>query len=581
MFMEPYTPRPLPEVSDETLNEYPPLLRTLLLVRGIATSEDAHRFLVPNWERDTHDSFLLKDMRRGVERIVRAMNTGEMIAVWSDYDMDGIPGAVLLVDLFRALEYPHVVHHTPHRNKDGFGLNHDGLDSLFASGVALVITIDCGIGDVEQVAYANTLGLEVIVTDHHIPGETLPPAYAVINPKQTDCAYPEKMLCGAGVAFKLAQALLAHLRHVHAEAHVGEYASTCTIPPHGWEKWLLDMAGMATIADMVPLVGENRTFAHFGLTVLRKSRRPGLQALLRQARVDQRFLVEDDIGFTIAPRINAASRMGHARDAFQLLVTRDVEEAGVLAGELDRINKERKVLVATMKREIHTRIHKRGALKHVVVMGHPDWKPSLLGLVASGLAEEYARPVFLWGREEGITIKGSCRSGGGVNVYEVMHHARESFLEYGGHAYSGGFSVSETGVHTLEDALVEAYARVAPRDEAQKQYADGILALTEVTWDTYHAVARLGPFGEGNPKPLFILRDVVPHTVRTFGKGNEHLEVIFTRDDGSEVKAIAFFKTPQAYPALVRETPCTLVAHLESSHFRGKSELRLRIVSVW
>jgi single-stranded-DNA-specific exonuclease len=579
--------------NEEVLTAYPPLVRRLLLARGITTVEDAERFLRPDWDRDTHDPFLMKDMRKVCERIAAAIAGEETIAIWSDYDMDGIPGAVVLYDLFRKLGYERVIHHTPHRNKDGFGLNRTGLDELQAAGAALVITIDCGITDVEQVAYANEHGLDVIVTDHHIPGEVLPPAYAVLNPKQEGCIYPEKMLCGAGVAFKLAQAVLAHLATEMGPRAVdggsggtgsGVPATRSTeaaLPPAGWEKWLLDMAGMATIADMVPLVGENRALAHFGLVVLRKSRRLGLQALLKKARADQRHLTEDDIGFTIAPRVNAASRMGHARDAFRLLASTEPAEAGALADELDRINTERKTVVATMKREIKRRLEKMGEPKEVIVLGNPEWKPSLLGLVAGGLAEEYARPVFLWGREEGLIIKGSCRSDGVVSVHEVMRHASEHFIEYGGHAYSGGFSLEQERVHVLEQALIKAHRHVRKDANERERVYDSDLAPDDVTWETHRAVSLLAPFGEGNPKPLFMMRDVLIAGVRQFGKGNEHLELSLARSDGGRVKAIAFFTAYDAYGEPFHEGQLvSLMVHLEASYFRSRPELRVRLVDV-
>jgi len=582
-FMAPYVLRSIPEMP-EALLAYPPLLRTLLLARGITTDEEAARFLAPDWERDTHDPFLMFDMQRAVERIVRAMVSGEVIAIWSDYDMDGIPGAVILHDTFQALGYDRAVHYTPHRNKDGFGLNRAGLEELKEGGATLIITVDCGIGDGAFVEYASSIGLEVIVTDHHIPCAVLPPAYAVLNPKREGCAYPEKMLCGAGVAFKLAQALLTHVRsQKQAPIQILTTVSICIdvkVPVPGWEKWLLDMAGMATIADMVPLRGENRALAYFGLLVLRKSRRPGLQALLSRARADQRHLTEDDVGFTIAPRVNAASRMGHARDAFRLLASQDPTEAGALAEELDRINTERKTLVAVMKREIKHRIEKNGEPKEVLVMGNPEWKPSLLGLVAGGLAEEFGRPVFLWGREEGVTIKGSCRSGGGVNVYEIMHHAREHFIEYGGHAGAGGFSLSHEAVHALEEVLITAHRHIARDSALKERLVDADLSLEEVQWDTYRMIEKLAPFGEGNPKPLFCFRDVRIAGVRTFGKGGEHLELSLASGSGVR-KAIAFFASPDTYGTmLVEGERVTVLAHLEASYFRNRPELRLRLVDV-
>lgn len=554
------------EEIDKALSRYEPLTRALLAVRGITSETDAERFLAPDYERDTYDPFLLKGMEQAVERLQQAKRSNEHVAIWSDYDMDGIPGAVVLWDTLKHLGYENVVHHTPHRNKEGFGLNSAGLMKLKEDGVTLVITIDCGIGDVEQVAWANKHGIDVVVTDHHLPNGSIPPAVAVVNPKQAGCAYPEKMLCGAAVAFKLSQALLARTQ--------GEERN-------GWEKWLLDMVGMSTVADLVPLVGENRVLAHFGLIVLRKSRRPGLQALLRKARTRQRVLTEDDIGFSIAPRINAASRMGHARDAFELLATNDEGEAGRIAHQLEQTNNERKGYVAAMAKEIKSRIAKLGEPKEVIVMGNPDWKPSLLGLVAGSLVEQYERPVFLWGKEESAVIKGSCRSDGSVNVVEMMAASKTSFIEFGGHAFSGGFAVEQQHIHTLEEALITAYKEVRTSPDNASRFIDAELSLEDVTWDLYRTVARLAPFGEGNPKPVFLFRSVQPAQVRTFGKAGEHLELVFDRVMEEPLKAMTFFASPDSFEVpLSPDSSFDLVATLEESTFRHPSELRLRIVDV-
>ncbi len=558
-------------MNESALLSFPPRVRTLLLARNITTEEDAHMFLYPEWERDTHDPFLMEDMTRAVERIREAIARHEHISLWSDYDMDGIPGAVVLTDFFRAIGYENISHYTPHRNKEGFGLNADGVRVLADKGVTVLISVDCGSTDVSAVAYAKERGIDVIITDHHELPEVLPPAYAILNPKRNKSMYPEPMLCGAGVVFKFVQAFLSQFRD----------DETLTLPTEGWEKWLLDMVGMATIADMVPLVGENRTFAHFGLLVLKKSRRPGLQALLKKARTNQRYLTEDDVAFSIAPRINAASRMGHARDAYALLVSNNSEEAGALSEVLEHINKERKTAVATMKREIHRKLQHRTNEMPVLVLGSPAWKPSLLGLVAGSLAQEHQKPVFLWGREEGIVIKGSCRSEGSTNVYELMHAVKNRFMEYGGHAYSGGFSLQEHEVHTLESVLVGAYGRLAQEAEQTEPKFDDILTLEEVTWKTYEEVAQLAPFGEGNRKPVFKLFDVLVHATRMFGKRSEHIEVQFMSQEGSIVKAISFFTGKDAFTCPPENgSRVSAIVHLEASFFLGRKELRLRLIDI-
>ena len=315
---------------------------------------------------------LILGMEQAVTRILRAIAEEEQIVIYGDYDCDGIPGSVILHDFFQKIGYPRAGVYIPHRHEEGYGLHIGAIERMRDNDISLIITVDCGITDIAEVAHAQTLGIDVIVTDHHLPGPELPPAYAIINSKQEGDTYPDKMLCGAGVAFKLVQALL--------------MKGNFDVPP-GWEKWLLDMAGLATIADMVPLRNENRALAHFGLKVLRKSTRPGLQKLLAKMKVNQSRLTEDDVGFMIAPRINAASRIDIPFEAFRLLATRDEQTADELSDHLHKINETRKGLVAAIIKEArHMLAHKKP--QTVVVVGNPTWRPGILGLVAMRLAEE-------------------------------------------------------------------------------------------------------------------------------------------------------------------------------------------------
>ncbi len=568
-----YLKKTFSEEDKKNLKEYSPIIKKLLLARGIDTSEGADIFLNPKWERDVHNPFLMKDMKKTVKRIIDAVDKKELIAIWSDYDMDGIPGAVVLYDFFKKIGYEKVIHYTPHRNKNGFGLNEEGIKKLEEKKVNLVITIDCGMADAEQVDSLNKKNIDAIITDHHLPGKKTPKAFSILNPKQDGCKYPEKMLCGAGVVFKLVQGLLKYLRESENK--------NLKIPSEGWEKWLLDMVGMATISDMVPLTGENRVFAYFGLIVLKKSRRPGIQALLKKARANQKYLTEDDIAFTIAPRINAASRMGHARDAFKLLATEDLKEAGTYADKLDKINNERKVLVTTMKKEINRRIKKTSKKTSVIVLGNPDWKPSLLGLVAGSLAEDYNKPVFLWGREAGTIIKGSCRSDGVCNIFELMSETSESFIEFGGHAYAGGFSVEDENIHTLGEALSCAHEKQKENTSVEKKFYDADLSPDDVTWNLYNEISKLAPFGQENKKPLFIFKEVEIANVKMFGKRKEHLELSLKKSNGGFLKVISFFTKEDSFGIkLSPENKITIVANIEASYFFGKTELRLRLVDV-
>lgn len=366
-----------------------PLVNRLLKLRGITEESVAKEFLTPDYDNHLHRPELLNDMESACLRLESAMERGERIAIFSDYDCDGIPGAVILHDFFKAIGYSNFQNYIPHRHYEGFGLSNDAIDKLKNDNVGVVITIDCGTSSVTEVAYAKKQGIDIIITDHHEPGAVLPEAVAVVNPKLGD--YPFKDLCGAAVVFKLIKAML----------NRNDYGIT-----PGYEKWWLDMVGLATIADMVPLVGENRVLAHFGLKVLRKSRRPGLQQLLRKTKVNQSYLTEDDIGFTIGPRINAASRMDNPEDAFFMLAETDLAKAGERVEHLEKLNIERKTKVALITKDIHKRIKDLEEIPSVLVMGNPKWRPSLVGLVAGKLAEEHGRPTFIWELMETEFIKG-------------------------------------------------------------------------------------------------------------------------------------------------------------------------------
>src|SRR3989344_5746903 len=404
------------------------LLDDLLLARGVAP-EEKEIFLNPDFERDSHDPLLLPDMGCAVERILSAKKNNEKTAVWSDYDCDGIPGGAMLAEFLRTLGMQ-VVHYIPHRHEEGYGLNVSGIDKLKKQNVSLIITVDLGTADHGCISHAKSENIDTIVTDHHLvpmakQAETsiaqrdgasianfqqeirrarqvmvLPKALAVIKPKRADSKYPFPDLCGAGVAWKLIQAILQKIR---ASGQPFDYAQ-------GKEKWLLDLVGLATLSDMVPLVGENRMLARYGLLVMRRARRPGLAALLQILRIRPSTLTEDDIGFMIAPRINAASRMDSPEAASKLLATEDHAEARELGDELEALNNRRKGLVAATVKEANHRLAQTSVESPVIVMGSPSWRPGILGLVAKSLMGAHGKPVFLWGREGGETLKGSCRS---------------------------------------------------------------------------------------------------------------------------------------------------------------------------
>lgn len=563
------------------MQNYGQLTQDLLKKRNIIDSKDIDIFFNPDYERDMHDPFLMRDMERACVRLYEAIDANQKIVIYADYDCDGIPGAVILSQLFKKINYKNYEVYIPERNSEGYGLNREAIDSFIEKDVKLLVTIDLGITAVDEVAHALVSGIDTIITDHHLPlrsegigGLTelsLPRAYAILNPKVDD--YPEKMLCGAGVVFKFIQAFV---------KKYGEYFKI----NNGWEKWLLDMAGLATLSDMVPLLGENRTIAYFGLKVLKKTPRPGLQKLLGKINIDQRYLTEDDVGFMIAPRLNAASRMDSPMRAFELLSTEDSLEGASLANHLSNINDERKSMVSSIMREVHKTFTARAnndILKEVIVVGNPTWQVGVLGLVASKICDTYDRPVFVWGKDENDFIKGSCRSDGSVSLVELMSESKEHFLEYGGHELAGGFTVHTEKIHFLEESLATSFHKVKRENGAKEKGYDVKLDLKDVNIKTWKEVERFAPFGFDNPKPIFLFEKVKIEKIKKFGKNGsgEHLEIIFSDETKDDVKAIAFFSRLDSFSIPIDGGgKVNLLATFELSRFRGKTELRLRIVDI-
>jgi len=549
------------------MQKYGELLRNLLEGRGIIDPEKAEVFLNPDYKRDLHDPFLMRDMEKACVRLYEAIDNKEKIVIYADYDCDGIPGAVILQDLLKEVGYTNYEIYIPQRNSEGYGLNLDAIKKFADSGVTLLITIDLGITAVAEVAQAEVDGIDVIITDHHLPPEILPRAYAILNPK-TD-GYPEKMLCGAGVVFKFVQGFL---------KKYGEFYKI----KEGAEKWMLDMAGLATLSDMVPLVGENRAIAYFGMKVLKKTPRPGLQKLFAKMKIDQRHLSPDDIGFMVTPRLNAASRMDNPMRAFELLATDDEVEGGVLADHLSQINDERKTIVTGIMRDVNKTFEKR-ELREVIVVGNPKWRVGVLGLVAGKISDAYQKPVFVWGKDENDCIKGSCRSDGSVSVVELMTETQESFLDFGGHELAGGFTVHDEKIHFLEETLSSSFNKVKKLQSSDKVDYDVKSNLGIVNMKNWREIEKLEPFGLGNPKPIFLFEGVKILKIKKFGKNGsgEHLEISFSDFDLNRAKAISFFSNADSFQKPLEEgLAVNLLATFDLSRFRGKEELRLRIVDI-
>jgi len=569
--MENPTIATVPDIKKSISRSNSDFLANLLSARGITAPEDIERFLNPSYEEHLHDPFLMKNMERACVRIFEATEAKEKIVVYSDYDCDGIPGAVMLHDFFKKIKYENFTNYIPDRHTEGYGLNYESVEFFRKDGVNLIITVDLGTTSIEAIALAQGYGIDVIVLDHHEAPEKLPQAFAILNPKQPDDGYPEKILCGSGVVFKLIQALT---------QKYGEYWKLSA----GWEKWLLDMAGLATLSDMVPLVGENRVLAYYGLLVIRKNKRVGLQKLFKKLNIDARFVSEDDLTFMVTPRLNAASRMDSPMRAFQILATTDEAEAGALADHLAKINDERKTHVAVIMKEVKKTLEKRD-LKEVIVIGNPKWRVGVLGLVASKIVEEYGLSAFVWGMEgtgtEGAA-KGSSRSDGTVNIVELMRAMPlGTFLDCGGHERAGGFSVTSGQIHSLEEKMCAVYKKIKKLENDLSAQYESVLGIEQVSPDIYRQIEKLAPFGTGNAKPIFLFQNTPVAEVKLFGKEKNHLELACATPAGKMVKAISFFSSADSFSVPAEKgKSANLLASFDLSRFGGRTELRLRVVDI-
>ncbi|KAF4321960.1 hypothetical protein G195_004858 [Phytophthora kernoviae 00238/432] len=471
-----------------------------------------------------HDPYLLLGMKEAVPRIQQAIEREEHILIYGDYDADGVSSTSLMIHLMRYLGASYDIY-IPHRSNEGYGLHNHALDWAHQQGVTLVITVDTGISAVEQIAYASTLGMEVIVTDHHEPPEVLPEAYTLINPKLPDCPYPFKGLAGAGVALKLAQAL------------IGEV-------PGEW----MEIAAIGTVADLMPLEGENRVIVSYGIESMRGTRLPGVSALLEISGVDQSQVTSINIAFAMAPRINASGRLDHAGRAVSLLTTENLDEAHTLAGQLDLLNRERQQVVEGILLEATAQLEQKiqlnsGAVPDVIVLAGEGWNVGVVGIVASKLLERYYRPTLILGIDpESGACKGSARSIEGLDIYEALTACKHTMDHYGGHPAAAGMSLHRDQLKELEAGLNEFAASVLTEEDfVPHRLADDECRVSDVPLQVIQEIDRLQPFGMSNPSPRFVLRNVTVKETRTMGREKRHLKLVLEQD-GQQLETVAFGK---------------------------------------
>jgi len=565
--------------------ELPKVVAHLLYHRNLRTQEQIDEFLNPDYGQDIHDPFLFKDMEKTVARLFEAIEKNEKIIIHGDYDADGVSGSIVLSSLFKALDFHNFEVFLPHRETDGYGLNLKNVQAFADEGANIIISCDCGISNAEEVALANSLGLDVIITDHHSIPDKIPDAYAIIHPKIEDETYPDKGLAGGAVAFKLAQGMIKK----HAEAH--------DLLPNGqkheaFEKWQLDMVAISSVADMVPLVGESRTLTKYGLIVLNKTKRTGMQKLLLEARLmndDGTMAKEidaDTIGFRIAPQINAAGRLAHANVAYELLATDDPTNAVDLAFQLDQNNKERQRLTKEYVEQAVEQVEREQKNAPFLFVIHENWTTGIVGLIASRIKDAYNKPTIAMGYR-GEEITGSGRSIKGFNLIGAMQEIPECFSKFGGHPMACGF--------TLAGELEEMKKKLTEKFEEKKSEIDltptldidAEIQLEDVTWDLYDTLQKFEPFGMKNPKPTYLAKGVKVVKAEGMGKDKRHIRLTVSHSTPRLRKVVGWNLCSDKDNG--KENWCTLLSpgdmidmvfEISINEWNGNRELQLTLIDL-
>ncbi len=538
---------------------YPALLAAVLAAHGIEDVPAAAEFLRIE-ESLSLSPFLMKDMDRAASRIDRALRAGEHMAVFGDYDVDGITATAILVDYLRR-RGGQVSHYIPRRIEDGYGLSADAMRTLHERGVSLVITVDCGITGVEEVDFAATLGMDVVVTDHHECKDELPRAAAVVDPHRPDCPYPFKHLAGCGVALKLVLALGGEEQ---AEELLTRYCP---------------LAAVGTVADVMRMAGENRTIVARGLAHITDNDFIGLQALLRETGLDQKEITSVQIGYVLAPRINAAGRMGEADRAAELMLCKDPATARALARELCELNRQRQAVEQEIYAQAIEMIETLPAdERHALVLADHQWHQGVVGIVASRLSEKYACPSFMI-HISGHTGKGSCRSWGGFNLFAALEECSDLLLGFGGHELAAGFTIEEDKIPAFRRRMNQCVLRfMGGRPAASALDVDVVLRRPELVtlWEV-EQLRRLEPYGNGNERPLFSLLGVTLDRIQGVGQ-NRHLKLRLSKGT-AQMEGIFFSVTPQQCPCQAGER-VDVAFYLQVNEFRGSRTVQLQVVDL-
>lgn len=536
--------------------EVSPVIAQLLAQRGVNSFDEAKTFFRPDWAQ-LHDPFLMQDMTVAVNRIITAMEKNENVMVYGDYDVDGTT-SVALVYSYLKNKIENLKPYIPDRYKEGYGISISGINSAKQEGISLIIALDCGIKANEQIAYANDLGIDFVICDHHLPSKILPEAVAVLDPKRSDCTYPFKELCGCGIGFKLIQAL-----------------QKCLELPEEDLFSYLDLVATAIAADIVPIIGENRILAFLGIEQLNQNPRIGFEFFLKTIK---KPLSVNDLVFVIAPRINAAGRMDHGLNAVQLLAATDAAKALPIARSIEFYNSERRATDERITQEALQQIilnEQKESFSTVVF--HPSWHKGVIGIVASRLIETYYRPTVVLTESEGL-LSGSVRSVRGFDVYKALESCEEFMIQFGGHKYAAGLTLKPEQLDGFREAI-EVYVRenILPEQRIPSLTYDMVLGFQEINHKLLRILSQMGPFGPKNMRPVFVTHNCKDlGGTRLVGKSQEHIKLEITDSSGIKIQGIAFGMGVHLI-TIKNQIPFSVLYTLEENQYNGIISLQLKV----
>ncbi|MDD3887384.1 MAG: single-stranded-DNA-specific exonuclease RecJ [Patescibacteria group bacterium] len=555
------------KISNDIVSQFPEydsVILQLLHNRGIDNQEKIDEFFNPDYSKDLFDPFLLKDMDRAVDRLLLAIKNKERVAIFGDYDADGVTSSVLLTELFKKIGLAGQVY-IPDRVSEGYGMNKKAIDWLAKKDIKLIVSCDCGVSNRKEIDYAKEkYGIDCVITDHHNVPENFDKKYIVVDSKRNGDKYPYKELAGVGITFKLAQAI------------ISKFESGVKVAD-GWEKSLLDLVTIGTIADCSPILSENRTLVKYGLKIIKETQRIGLQSLMQIARVDAKTVDSDRVGFVIAPRINSAGRMDRASASYMLLITEDLDKAVWLSKKIDKTNSSRQALTSKLVDEAKKKI---GDFKNQKVLMASGWKWPLgvVGIVAGKICEEYNRPTLICGRGL-IESVGSARSIPAFDIISAISSCKDLLLEYGGHKQAAGFSLKNENFEKFHEKLEKlASEKLTEKDLQPVIEIDSEIDFKDVNWNLYERLLDFEPHGMGNQKPVFLAKDIQVVNAYPVGKTKKHLKMKIKSNSDNRIFDVIGFNHGHRIEELNKSGKMDIVFQLDCNEWNGERILQLRLI---